>query len=92
MNNKKNILEKLKNIKNIEIIIALGLAVIALFVFLSDFGQKTTKQSNSSGSFSAYVSDLENKLFSATIQIDCQKLSLVSVNGSCYKNNEKLSS
>lgn len=38
------------------------------------------------------VSDLENKLFSATIQIDCQKLSLVSVNGSCYKNNEKLSS
>lgn len=38
------------------------------------------------------VSDLENKLFSATIQIDCQKVLLLSVNGSCYKNNEKLSS
>ena len=36
--------------------------------------------------------DPENKLFSATIQIDCQKVLLLSVNGSCYKNNEKLSS
>lgn len=70
MNNKKNILEKLKKIKNIEIIIALGLAVIALFVFLSDFGQKTTKQSNSSGSFSAYVSDLENKIKSVISKIE----------------------
>ncbi|MBE5748210.1 MAG: hypothetical protein E7344_01115 [Clostridiales bacterium] len=70
MDEKKSIIQKIKSIKNIEVIIAFVLAAIVLVVFFNDFGQKVTKQTNISTTFSSYVADLENKIKSVISKID----------------------
>lgn len=70
MSDKKNLIQKIKNIKNVELILAFVLAGFVLIVFFSGFGQNSTKQNNSGGGFSAYVASLENKIKSVISQID----------------------
>lgn len=55
----KNFFEKLKKVKNIEIIIAVVLCVIVLIIFFADFSPK--KQETAS-TFELYASQLESKL------------------------------
>ena len=70
MSEKKSIIQKIKNIKNIELITALFLATVVLFVFFGSFGQSSTKQTKTSGTFSEYVTDLENKIKSVISKIE----------------------
>ena len=70
MSEKKSFLQKLKGIKNIELVVALILSALLLLVFFSDFGQNSTKQTTTSYSFAEYVNSLENKITSVISQID----------------------
>ena len=62
MSEKKGIIQKLKGVKNIEIIVALILAAIVLLVFFGNFGQSTTKESSDEYNFAEYVGSVENKI------------------------------
>ncbi len=70
MSEKKSFVQKLKGIKNIELVIALVLSAVALLIFFDGFGQNTPKQQNSSYSFAEYVNNLENKIKSVISKID----------------------
>lgn len=70
MSEKKGLFQKLKGVKNIEIVIALVLAAIVLLVFFGNFGHNTTKENSSEYSFSEYVNGVENKIESVISQID----------------------
>ena len=70
MSEKKSFFQKLKGIKNIELVIALVLSAVALLIFFDGFGQNTSKQQNSSYSFAEYVNNLENKIKSVISKID----------------------
>ena len=70
MSEKKGIIQKLKGVKNIEIIVALILAAIVLLVFFGNFGQSTTKESSDEYNFAEYVGSVENKIESVISRID----------------------
>ena len=70
MSEKKSVLKKIREVKNIEVVIALVLAGVVLLVFFGGFGQNSTKQQDSLYSFSEYVNNLENKIKSVISQID----------------------
>ena len=70
MSEKKGFIQKLKGIKNIEIVVALVLSAIVLLVFFGSFGQNSTKQQDASYTFAEYVNNLENKIKSVINQIE----------------------
>ena len=70
MSEKKGIFAKIKSVKNIEIIFALVLGAIALFVFFGNFSLFSTQEKNTSYDFSEYVSSLQNKIEAVISQID----------------------
>ena len=70
MSEKKGIIQKLKGVKNIEIIVALILAAIVLLVFFGNFGQSPTKESSDEYNFAEYVGSVENKIESVISRID----------------------
>ena len=70
MSEKKSFFQKLKGIKNIELVIALVLSAVVLLIFFDGFGQNSSKQQNTSCSFAEYVNNLENKIKSVISKID----------------------
>lgn len=70
MSEKKSFFQKIKGIKNIELVIALVLSAIVLLIFFDGFGQNSSKQQNTSCSFAEYVNSLENKIKSVISKID----------------------
>ena len=83
MNKIKQLYAKIKSVKNIEIYLAVGLALIVIIIVFASSVTKNTANSNSDNS---YISQMEHKICSVVEKIDgCGKVSVAI----SYSSNEE---